>query len=301
MPDDREGGWSHGYYRHETPTLTGEWADHGAQIGNMQDVDLRMFHPGHDYYGEPYASASGSTFLPRDAHEHGDGSHWAHDVDVATPSTATFSNDVAEGYRHLTRISDANLLRPPENRLSLGPPLINTTGRAVAQQPRHALDTTQDAYNHRPTINRSATAPEPRHCLSTVPSPTLPALKRSGTSEDGEDDYNPPPGEDGKMRGRKRQRIPHTAVERRYRENLNTHLDRLRQTVPALAARSGKMCEGGTQEGVKPSKCEILNGAIEHIGVLQEENLGLRDEVKVLKARVDDAFRGHARGSAFDA
>lgn len=100
------------------------------------------------------------------------------------------------------------------------------------------------------------------------------------------------------LRGRKRQRIPHTAVERRYRENLNAHLDKLRLTVPAFARRGSggggieiggaKAGEHGESGGVKPSKCEVLTGAIEHIGALDRENKGLRGEVERLKARVEE-------------
>lgn len=117
-------------------------------------------------------------------------------------------------------------------------------------------------------------------------------------------------------RGRKRQRIPHTAVERRYRENLNAHLERLRQTIPSLATRrssagltnpaissatSHHRCSEPTllpssaaSDGAKPSKCEILNGAIEHIGAVGRENATLREEVKDLRARVEDLQRWYS-------
>lgn len=44
-------------------------------------------------------------------------------------------------------------------------------------------------------------------------------------------------------------------------------------------------------EGVKPSKCEILNGAIEHIGALGKENSALKTECKALKSRLEDLER----------
>ena len=119
-----------------------------------------------------------------------------------------------------------------------------------------------------------------------------PALK---PSSDDDDEYIPT---EPSNRGRKRQRIPHTAVERRYRENLNAHLDKLRQTVPALARRGvdGAKVEGG--QGVKPSKCEILNGAIEHIGALNKEVGELKAENAALRARVEQMqqwYRANSR------
>lgn len=47
-------------------------------------------------------------------------------------------------------------------------------------------------------------------------------------------------------------------------------------------------------DGAKPSKCEILNGAIEHIGAVERENGALRDEVKELRARVEDLQRWYS-------
>jgi hypothetical protein len=111
--------------------------------------------------------------------------------------------------------------------------------------------------------------------------------KHKGSSDEEDADYEPAPGQ----RGRKRQRIPHTAVERRYRENLNAHLEKLRQTVPSLAARKGaggSKVEGG--EGVKPSKCEILHGAIEYIGA-QDKQIALKDKHIVDLTNENQALR----------
>ena len=54
--------------------------------------------------------------------------------------------------------------------------------------------------------------------------------------------------------------------------------------------------EGG--QGVKPSKCEILNGAIEHIGALTKEVSDLKAENAALRARVDQMqnwYRANSR------
>ena len=78
-------------------------------------------------------------------------------------------------------------------------------------------------------------------------------------------------------RGRPRKRIPHTAVERRYRENLNSHLERLRGAVPNLTAAQRRKSTDGS-DPMKPSKCEILMGAFEYIKRLEAENDSLKRE-----------------------
>lgn len=76
-------------------------------------------------------------------------------------------------------------------------------------------------------------------------------------------------------RSRPRKRIPHTAVERRYRENLNAHLEKLRAAVPNItSAQRRKSSEGA--DPMKPSKCEVLLGAVEYIQHLEQENCRLK-------------------------
>ena len=78
---------------------------------------------------------------------------------------------------------------------------------------------------------------------------------------------------DANNRGRPRGRVPHTAVEQRYRQNLNDQFCRLRNAVPEIQtlqpARSG--------QPPKPSKAEVLMAAAEYIKQLEEENEQLRD------------------------
>ena len=266
-------------------------------MGSLPSVDLRMFQQENRPYGVAYANDSGHMLSAGASYQPDNGGQWLSDVDMGTPSTVGFSGDAADGYHNNIRASDRSHLQPPQGALSAGTP-----GSVPDQQPRYASETVRADQQQRPTISRSVTAPEARQRRSTVSASDSQAVKRAGTSEDGDEDYVPGGGEEGKPRGRKRQRIPHTAVERRYRENLNAHLDRLRQTIPSLAARGGKTCDG-VHEGVKPSKCEILNGAIEHIGSLSKENDALRNEVKLLRARFEevDRYRGYPRGSAFGA
>lgn len=74
-------------------------------------------------------------------------------------------------------------------------------------------------------------------------------------------------------RGRKR--IPHTAVERRYRENLNLHLENLRRAVPHVQAAQRRRASD-VNDPMKPSKCEVLLGALEYIQRLEKENEELK-------------------------
>ena len=284
MSGNNEHEWRNQQYYNHMHNLTSQWPDgQGSQMGGMQDVDLQMFQRGGQHFTGFYPTGSGQLMSPSFSYHGGD------DVDMPTPSTGGFPTDATEGY-HTTR-PDESYLCPPTSR---------GQGSVSTASPKSAHGDVGSAYQQmgtndnvnkitRPPISRSATAPEPQQST---------ALKRTGSSDE-DDDYVPAEETKG-GRGRKRQRIPHTAVERRYRENLNAHLDKLRQSVPSLAARpTGK---GGSsavqcQEGVKPSKCEILNGAIEHIAALDKENQGLRDEVKMLRGRIVEMERWHTNSS----
>lgn len=293
MPGSAEHDWR---YYDQMPMLTSQWGDQGPQMGGMHDVDLRMFqHEPADPF-ESYGRGTGQimspgTGLPADA-------QWHSDVDMGTPTTAGFPIEISEGYRAAHANTNVHLHLPKYDGHGMpggSRPSSAQDGASSKEAPQHAQATRAD---QRPAFGRSITAPEPRVRRSTTSNLEPPTLKRGGTtSEDGDDDFVPC--EDTKNRGRKRQRIPHTAVERRYRENLNAHLDKLRMTVPALAARGGKGGEAA-HEGVKPSKCEILNGAIEHIIAADKETLALKEEVKMLRGELKKWYR-NPRGSAFGA
>ncbi|KAK5137100.1 hypothetical protein LTR08_001109 [Meristemomyces frigidus] len=273
MPDTSEPEWQPDFFNQMRLT-NGPWDGSGQQMGGMQDVDLRMFqHDNNGHSFEIYDDKPTQQHYPP-VTGHLANSKWASDVDMDTPPVAGFATGFSEGY-HAAQASNSGHLQPPP--------------------PRDVSETA--SADQRPGIGRRSTAPEPRIRRLTTSTLEPPALKRSGTSEDGEDEYMPC--EDPKNRGRKRQRIPHTAVERRYRENLNAHLDKLRQTVPALAARGGEK-----HEGVKPSKCEVLSGAIDHIGALDKENQALRSEVKLMGGRLEELeswYRRSHRGNGFGA
>lgn len=73
--------------------------------------------------------------------------------------------------------------------------------------------------------------------------------------------------------GQASQRLPHTAVEQRYRRNLNLQFGKLRQAVPDI--QTSQPQRGGNP--AKPSKCEVLMGACDYIKQLEEENRRLKE------------------------
>lgn len=77
--------------------------------------------------------------------------------------------------------------------------------------------------------------------------------------------------------GRPRQREHHTAVEQRYRKNLNQQFGNLRSVIPNIQTTQPQ--RGG--QPAKPSKSEVLSGAVDYIRQLEEE-------VRRLKGATED-------------
>jgi hypothetical protein len=82
-------------------------------------------------------------------------------------------------------------------------------------------------------------------------------------------------------------RIPHNQVEQKYRNGLNTQLERLRETVAATTQHP---------DSTKMSKAMVLAGAVEHIknlevsrDELEIENKGLRKRKKKLRRDIRSA------------
>jgi hypothetical protein len=74
-------------------------------------------------------------------------------------------------------------------------------------------------------------------------------------------------------------RLPHNQVERKYREGLNSELERLRRTVPTLPQSD----DGSAMGQPKPSKAMILSGAIDYIKQIEKERDALKEEVERLR------------------
>jgi hypothetical protein len=87
-------------------------------------------------------------------------------------------------------------------------------------------------------------------------------------------------------------RLPHNQVERKYREGLNSELERLRRAVPTLP-NSDDGCAMGQP---KPSKAMVLCSAIEYIRQIEKERDALREEVERLKQNQGQSM-GWTRGN----
>ncbi|KAF2830168.1 hypothetical protein CC86DRAFT_285937 [Ophiobolus disseminans] len=74
-------------------------------------------------------------------------------------------------------------------------------------------------------------------------------------------------------------RLPHNQVERKYREGLNSELERLRKTVPTLP----QIEDGGAMGQPKPSKAMVLSSAIDYIRKIENERDALKEEVEKLR------------------
>ncbi|KAF1831560.1 hypothetical protein BDW02DRAFT_45236 [Decorospora gaudefroyi] len=74
-------------------------------------------------------------------------------------------------------------------------------------------------------------------------------------------------------------RLPHNQVERKYREGLNSELERLRRAIPLLRQTE----EAGAMGQQKPSKAMVLSSAIEYIRQIEQERDALREENEKLR------------------
>jgi hypothetical protein len=80
-------------------------------------------------------------------------------------------------------------------------------------------------------------------------------------------------------------RLPHNQVERKYREGLNSELERLRRSVPMLRQSD----EAGAIGQPKPSKAMILSSAIEYIQSIEKERDALIEENDRLRRNLQGA------------
>lgn len=145
-----------------------------------------------------------------------------------------------------------------------------------------------------PTPSLCGDGPRPQHQSSPSLSPR--PLKRETPDEAANLDDDTTPKRPQKKRGRPRidrsstdssassktratQRLPHNQVERKYREGLNSELERLRRAVPTLIQRDPR----DLTSPPKPSKATILASAIDYIKKIEQERDILRDENEKLR------------------
>ncbi|KAK7177655.1 hypothetical protein DPSP01_014563 [Paraphaeosphaeria sporulosa] len=138
-----------------------------------------------------------------------------------------------------------------------------------------------------PTPSLGGDVPQNALALASTPLSPRSQLRRQSTnsifkSDNCSESSNPPKRKRGRPRldrsssslcslstkTHRSQRLPHTQVERKYREGLNACLERLRKTVPTL-------CQADNQRALpdhpKLSKAAILEGAVEYIKEIKKE------------------------------
>lgn len=74
-------------------------------------------------------------------------------------------------------------------------------------------------------------------------------------------------------------RVPHNQVERKYREGLNSEIEKLRRAVPTLLQSN----DVGVIGQPKPSKATVIAAAVEYIKSTERERDALRKEVERTK------------------
>ncbi|KAF3001560.1 hypothetical protein E8E13_009806 [Curvularia kusanoi] len=77
-----------------------------------------------------------------------------------------------------------------------------------------------------------------------------------------------------------RSRVPHNQVERKYREGLNSEIEKLRRAVPTLPQSD----EIGVIGQPKPSKAVVLAAAVDYIKSTERERDELKKSIKKLKS-----------------
>ncbi|EOA81198.1 hypothetical protein ACJQWK_07483 [Exserohilum turcicum] len=146
--------------------------------------------------------------------------------------------------------------------------------------------------------------PTPSHGSPTSPSPVTASLPDDATLKPAPRKRGRPrlhrPASDGSaaspVKAARTQCMPHTEVERKYREKLNAELERLRKAVPMLPQSDSS--ESG---GVKPSKSMVLAVAIDYIKELERQRDLAVEEVERLGGKVKFGRPGTWRKDVEDA
>ncbi|KIW00185.1 uncharacterized protein PV09_08226 [Verruconis gallopava] len=86
-------------------------------------------------------------------------------------------------------------------------------------------------------------------------------------------------------------RQPHNEIEKKYRESINTHLEALKNSLPAFQQPKNQCLQGkGDIEDLaaapKPSKSIILASAVAHIKKIEKEKRQIEQERNLLKQQV---------------
>ncbi|KAF4554935.1 Hypothetical protein D9617_3g020040 [Elsinoe fawcettii] len=138
---------------------------------------------------------------------------------------------------------------------------------------------------------------------SLSPQPTQPPKKKAGRKRKSEMAAKEGNGSvDGEPPVKK---TSHNVIEKRYRNNLNTKIMELRESVPSLRAMTkGSAEEDDSEEldGLTPAhklnKSTIMAKATEYIKHLEKRNKTMADEMDALKTRMAALEQAYARNSA---
>jgi hypothetical protein len=121
-------------------------------------------------------------------------------------------------------------------------------------------------------------------------------LRKRGRPRLDRSDFDSQPSGSSPAKNQRTSRLPHNQVERKYREGLNSELERLRKAVPTLPQGNDEVA----MSQPKPSKAMILAGAIEYIRKIEKERDELRDEVERLKQRQGQSMGWAREASSLD-
>ena len=83
----------------------------------------------------------------------------------------------------------------------------------------------------------------------------------------------------------------HCQVERKYRENLNTKFETLRQAIPSMQSPSGDTSIDGRDFDdlsgpVKPRKADVLSNATDYVKQMEEKNRVMANEIDSLRSKI---------------
>lgn len=215
IADDETQEWRHDLFD-QVPALTAGWSNReGLRTGKVPDLNSRALPADTQQCLNPDGNA-GHLVLSGYGYYNGL-PQLQRDTGMHTWSTQGFQADMTEDY--FPR-NNADCVRPPvenDRRSTLNQSCTSAQSDLSMQQPPHiAVPSVQ-----RLIIGRAITAPEP--------------METSNWSNKDSDEECVPAEQTEGIRGRKRQRVPHTTVERRYRENINAHLVKLWKSLLAIA------------------------------------------------------------------
>ena len=165
-------------------------------------------------------------------------------------------------------------------------PSLCGDGSQLGLEPHPASPASSDASlkRHSPTDSTDQDLPAPKRVQRKR---GRPRLNRSGTDDcpttttntNINNNNNNSADSTATTKSRATRRLPHNQVERKYREGLNSELERLRRAVPTLPQRD----VGDLHGPPKPSKATVLASAIDYIKFIEAERERLTEENKRLR------------------